>query len=287
MEINNDHSRRSDELKFRRSKRPLATVEVDIESLEEAGKDFPDTLYESLKLFAESDEECRASIYLYETESCNFISRKRELTYSIFIGVAGGGRRVHNVLYKSFSSIKGVNVKFSDSINPNKSILEYHIENGLVWRPYEAGVPYAEKKSEDLEFPIEEEEEEKSSNEKPSRCRSARKDATVRSIKKQIESVFRLPEGSVALLSSDGSELRANAKIGTLRQRFEEEQEKSSNEKSFRRRSARKDATVGSIKKQIESVFGLPEGSVALLSRDGSKLRADAKIGTLRQRWDD
>lgn len=96
-------TRRSDELKFRRSKRPLATVEVDIESLEEAGKDFPDTLYESLKLFAESDEECRASIYLYETESCNFMSRKRELTYSIFIGVAGGGRRVHNVLYKSFS----------------------------------------------------------------------------------------------------------------------------------------------------------------------------------------
>lgn len=96
-------TRRSDELKFRRSKRPLATVEVDIESLEEAGKDFPDTLYESLKLFAESDEECRASIYLYETESCNFMSRKRELTYSISIGVAGGGRRVHNVLYKSFS----------------------------------------------------------------------------------------------------------------------------------------------------------------------------------------
>ena len=270
-------TRRSDELKLRRSTRPLAAVEVDIESLEEAGKDFPDTLCEFLTLFAESDEECCASIYIYLTPSCNF----RELTYSAFIGIVGRrGRRVFDVLYRSFSSIKGVNVRCSDSININESILDYHIENGLVWHPLEAYTWYA----------IEGEEEEKSSNEKPSRYRSARKDATVGSIKKQIESVFGLPEGSVALLIKDGSKLKANAKIGTLRQRWdysEKEEEKSSNEKPSRCRSARKDATVDSIKSQIESVFGLPEGSVALLSRDGSKLRADAKIGTLRQRWDD
>ena len=285
-------TRRSNELKFRRSKRPLATVEVDIESLEEAGKDFPDTLYESLKLFAESDKECRASIYTYLIESCNFVSRKGELTYSGFIGVVGGGRRVLDVVYKSFCSIRGVNVKFSDYINPNKSILEYHIENGLVWRGLDAVEWYAEEhierleESEDLECLIEEEEE-KPSNEKPFRRRSARKDATVGSIKKEIESDFGLPEGSVALLSPDGSKLKANAKIGTLRQRFEEEEEKPSNEKPFRRRSARKDATVGSIKRKIESVYGLPEGSVALLSPDDSKLKANAKIGTLRKRWDD
>ena len=86
-------TRRSDELKFKRSKRPLATVEVDIESLEEVEKDFPNTLYESLTLFAKSNEECCASIYLYETESCNFMASKRELTYSIFIGVAGAYSR--------------------------------------------------------------------------------------------------------------------------------------------------------------------------------------------------
>lgn len=213
-------TRSNDELRFRRSTRPLATVEVDIESLEAAGKVFPDTLYESLKLFAESDEECRASIYVYPTTSCNFMSRKGELTYSIFIGVAGGGRRVHNVLYKSFSSIKGVNVKFSDSINPNKSILEYHIENGLVWRPLDALEWWADyEESEDLKFLIEEDEE-KSSNEKPCRYRPARKDATVGSIKRKIESVFGLLEGSVALLSPDDSKLKANAKIGTLRQRW-------------------------------------------------------------------
>ena len=278
-------TRRSDELKFRRSTKPLATVEVDIESLEAAGKVFPDTLYESLTLFAQSDKECRASIYTYLIESCNFFSRKGERTYSGFIGVVGAYRRVLDVVYESFRSIKGVNVKFSDSINPNESILEYHIENGRVWRLLDALEWWTDyEESEDPECPIEE--EEKSSNEKPFRRRSARKDATVRSIKRQIESVFGLPEGSVALLKPDGRELRADAKIGTLRQRFEEEEEKSSNEKPFRRRSARKDATVRSIKKQIESTFRLPEGSVALLKPDGSELRADAKIGTLRQRWD-
>ena len=278
-----------DELKFRRSTRPLATVEVDIESLEEVGKVFPDTLYESLTLVAESDEECRASIYTYLIPSCSFVARKGELRYSGFIGVVGDSR-VLNILYKSFSSIKGVNVKFSDHINPNKSILEYHIENGLVWRPLEACIWYADyEASEDPEFLIEGEEEEKSSNEKPFRYRSARKDATVGSIKRKIESTFGLPEGSVALLSSDDSKLKANAKIDTLRKRWdysEEEEEKSSNEKPFRYRSARKDAAVGSIKSKIESTFGLPEGSVALLSKDGSKLKANAKIGTLRQRWD-
>ena len=267
-------TRRSDELKFRRSTRPLETVEVDIESLEEVGKDFPDTLYESLTLFAESNEERRASIYIYLTPSCNF----KELTYSGFIGVVGG-RRVLDLLYKSFRSIKGVNVRFSDGINPNESILDYHIENGLVWRPLEAYTWYA----------IEGEEEEKSSNEKPSRYRSARKDATIRSIKKQIESVFRLPEGSIVLLRRDGRKLRADAKIGTLRKcwNYSEEEEKSSNEKPSRYRPARKDATVDSIKRQIESVFGLPEGSVVLLRRDGRKLRADTKICTLRKCWDD
>ena len=210
-----------DELKFRRSTRPLATVEVDIESLEEVGKVFPDTLYESLTLVAESDEECRASIYTYLIPSYNFVARKGELTYSGFIGVVGAYMRVLNVLYESFSSIKGVNVKFSDHINPNESILEYHIENGLVWRPLEACTWYADyEASEDPEFLIEGEEEEKSSNEKPFRYRSARKDATVGSIKRKIESVFGLPEGSVALLSPDDSKLKANAKIGTLRQRW-------------------------------------------------------------------
>ncbi|SAL79940.1 hypothetical protein [Caballeronia telluris] len=51
-------------------------------------------------------------------------------------------------------------------------------------------------------------------------------------------------------------------------------------------RAARADARVGTIKRRIERVFGLPEGSVVLLGPNGNALRADAKIGTLRRRWE-
>jgi hypothetical protein len=51
-------------------------------------------------------------------------------------------------------------------------------------------------------------------------------------------------------------------------------------------RAARSDAKVGRIRERIESIFGLPEGSVLLCGPDGRPLRADARIRTLRVRWD-
>ena len=54
-----------------------------------------------------------------------------------------------------------------------------------------------------------------------------------------------------------------------------------------RSRSVRADARVGSIRTTIEGVFGLPEGSVKLCDPEGNSLRADAKISTLRRRWDE
>jgi hypothetical protein len=50
-------------------------------------------------------------------------------------------------------------------------------------------------------------------------------------------------------------------------------------------RIARSDATVGTISKKIEEVFGLPEGAVALRGPNRRALRGDAKIATLRRRW--
>lgn len=51
-------------------------------------------------------------------------------------------------------------------------------------------------------------------------------------------------------------------------------------------RAARQDASIGTIRKTIEEVFGLPDGCVALCGPDGKKLRADATIGTLKKRWE-
>ena len=54
----------------------------------------------------------------------------------------------------------------------------------------------------------------------------------------------------------------------------------------LRMRAARKTASVGTIRQTIETIFGLPEGSVQLCGPDKQALRSDAKIGTLRKRWD-
>ena len=51
-------------------------------------------------------------------------------------------------------------------------------------------------------------------------------------------------------------------------------------------RAARSDASVGSICRSIEAVFGLPEGSVALRGPEKKVLRSDASIRTLRKRWE-
>ncbi|MOA42066.1 hypothetical protein D3C78_1640890 [compost metagenome] len=57
--------------------------------------------------------------------------------------------------------------------------------------------------------------------------------------------------------------------------------------KAARYRAARSDAKVSSIRAAIEEVFGLPEGSVALCGPDRRALRGDARIRTLRKRWEE
>ena len=51
-------------------------------------------------------------------------------------------------------------------------------------------------------------------------------------------------------------------------------------------RVARADASIGTIRRKIEEVFGFPEGSVALCGPDKKGLRGDATIATLRKRWE-
>lgn len=46
------------------------------------------------------------------------------------------------------------------------------------------------------------------------------------------------------------------------------------------------DASLKTAASVIEQTFGLPEGSVKLVKKDGRKMREDASIGTLRKHWD-
>lgn len=50
-------------------------------------------------------------------------------------------------------------------------------------------------------------------------------------------------------------------------------------DKPSRYRKARDDATIGSITKNAEKLFGLPKGSVKLVYPSGRKARTDSTVG--------
>lgn len=53
-----------------------------------------------------------------------------------------------------------------------------------------------------------------------------------------------------------------------------------------RKYKARRDASTGSIEKNIENTYGLPKGSVNINNRGGRNARSDKKIANLRKDYD-
>ena len=51
-----------------------------------------------------------------------------------------------------------------------------------------------------------------------------------------------------------------------------------------RQRAARKDASIGSIERHVETAYDLPRGSVRINNPDHSNARSDQKVGTLKKR---
>ena len=55
--------------------------------------------------------------------------------------------------------------------------------------------------------------------------------------------------------------------------------------KAARYQKAHRDGSIKTLKRNIAKVFDLPTGSVQIVKRDGERVRADAKISTLRRNW--
>ena len=53
-----------------------------------------------------------------------------------------------------------------------------------------------------------------------------------------------------------------------------------------RYKALKSDASLKTAEAVIESVFGLPEGSVKLVKKNGRKMREDATVQTFREHWD-
>ena len=208
------------DLNLKRTNSLLESVEIDVDSLENQGKEFPGELTKSLKNYLHKEGKVCASIYTYFSQSCNF----HETTNSFFVAVSRNGRILVEIL-NHFSRIEGVRVKASDHINPKNSILQYHIEDSHLWKSYEPGSWWTEDKNGDSDVADNEKNNKiitaKLNSGSPVRYRSARSDASIGSIKKQIEIAFGLPEGSVALVKPDGSKIRSDATIKTLRSQWD------------------------------------------------------------------
>ncbi len=229
------------ELAFVNSGSPMPTVEVDSDSIENAGFSFHHTVMLVLTRLAEQDASLRATLYLYVSASSNF----REPGWSEFLLVAGP-RKVLLALGAGFERLPAVKSRFSDYVSSAAALRAFHVEGGLVWEPEDANTWYSNgqnladltEEAEDDPQPLEEDEEDEdedweaeeqdadqsvTANERrAARYRAARSDAKVSSIRAAIEEVFGLPAGSVALCGPDRRALRGDARIRTLRKRWEE-----------------------------------------------------------------
>lgn len=216
------------ELQIVRSRDPLPTVEVDLDCIPKEMHGYGELVTKAMSTIAAKSPKMRATIYVHQGLSTNF----HQQTWSAFFGVAGD-KKMLDVLQKAFKAAKVVNVRFSDDIDPSTALKEFHVQDSYVWRPLESGTWYADSQGDedlaedafaeanDLDLEAEVVDGGDSRISSPTRFRVARADASIGTIRKKIEEVFGLPEGSVALCGPDKKGLRADATIATLRKRWE------------------------------------------------------------------
>ncbi|WP_282177300.1 hypothetical protein [Vibrio nereis] len=263
------------DLHFITPKGPIKTIEVDLDSIPKEYYGYTDIVVDSLKLLAESAPDLRASVYVYQAPSANFM----QLSFSAFIGVAGS-REALSLILDAFKAIPGVKARYGDSITKSQSRCEIHIEDGLVWQEADAVSWFSvDNSTEDEDKTVDSEqiddEEYDYDSDGSTRFYTVYEAGDLLSeAHKHQELVdddtkkYELNTSPEDMILEKGSDSLPSAPIYT------------------RYRTVRSDARVGSIRTTIEEVFGLPEGSVKLCGPDGAPLRADARIGTLRRRWE-
>jgi len=239
------------ELAFVNSGSPLPTVEVDSHSIENAGFSIHHTVMQALTRLAEQDAKLRATLYMYASSSFNF----HEPSWSEFLLVAGP-EKVLLALGAGFERLPAVKSRFSDYVPSSTALRAFHVEDGLVWEQEDACTWYSNGQSlADLTAEVEEAEE---ADDDPQPLEEDEEDE-----------------------DWDVEETDAEDKQGA------DQAVATAERRAARYRAARSDAKVSSIRAAIEEVFGLPEGSVALCGPDRRALRGDARIRTLRKRWEE
>lgn len=210
------------ELNFPSNHNNIQSIEINFDSIPEQYDGYDYFIRKALLNSIESEKSDNVSIYVWGSPSTSFMT----INDSIFIGLKGNSKLLDRILYE-FNRVKEINTRRSGAANSSFDYLQYHIQDGKIWQPLDAITWYCEdgisdnNHTEDWEDDDETQNQTRTNQELPSRFRIARSDASVGTIRSTIESVFGLPEGSVALCNPSGSPLRADAKIATLRKRWE------------------------------------------------------------------
>lgn len=254
--------RLNSDLHFINSEKSIDTVEVDLDSLSQGCYDYLDIMIESLQPLAESSPDLRATIYVQQTPSVNFMRSG----YSVFIGVVGNSNALELIL-DGFQSKKGVDARYGDSILTKQSRCRLHIEDGYVWQQEDDATWFVDSDIDEHGESSElEDDDYQYTDENYARYPSSAKVYEAGDLLKDRNKINNVEvDEVVSALNSISTQSKG---VYT------------------RKRAVRSDARVGSIRTTIEEVFGLPEGSVRLCDPEGNSLRADARIRTLRRRWD-
>lgn len=248
------------ELHFVHARDPLPTVEIDLDTLPAGMHGYGQLVEAALSPLAAADPDLRATVYVFHGPTVSF----GNYGYSAFFAAAGD-RRVHGALHAVFQGTAGLRVRHGDHIDPAQALRQYHLEDGRLWCPDEEYVWYARDGSADG-------------------AASGEDSGEIDADDGAEDDDGADPDDSVGPDDGNGGDEDDDWPDGSGDSAVAAPGGRT--ELPARFRAARSDASVGTIARRIEAVFGLPEGSVALRGPDRKVLRSDATIRTLRRRWE-
>jgi hypothetical protein len=238
--------RTAERLNFNTSDQPTPSIEIDLGSILD-GESLQSLLRESVSEFA--DDQQIFTIWSYFTNSINF----HEPTSSAFV-MALGGKNVLGRIHGELENVPGLRMRYSDYVVPSREEPAAHIEEGMFWLPLGDGQNWyadAELITPEIFVAVEE---------------IALDDEHDGDSEDEQDTWSTPPVGREGHENIVGEQTRRRVTLRT--------------------RAARSDASVGSISRTIERMLSLPEGSVLLCGPDKRAMRRDARIGTLRRRWE-
>ena len=128
-------TRAEGELNFVKRRDPIASIEVDLDSIPDELFGYEGIVLQALKAMLVRQPTLRTSLYVFESTSVNFGSP----CYSVFFGLAGGEKHLPALL-SGFKRVEGIKAKASDYIETRRSVCRFHVEDGDVWYPQDVCV---------------------------------------------------------------------------------------------------------------------------------------------------